>query len=279
MKRLLIFFTLLILLTHTKAKCDNIVINGVTLNTEFSSPFDTYPGIVQLREQLKDYRTQCTEDNCSFLSTWKIVNNKLMLARIDNCQCNNKTQTANLKTLFGNRLKNGLLCAEWFTGEIWATKDRPNSSFGLYAASWPSETRVVVKKGVVISVTNFVYPKAVETVYYNDLDSLSEFIYKHLNWSKLHNLPQVGKRSNFTFERDANGYLANAKKEDSALSNETYDKDELEELNRVAASVRWPQYYHHGQPLKDLTWAFLVLSKETKDKYYKPMIFPPFKAN
>ena len=105
MKKILILVPLLIFLLCNQAKSDNVIIKGNKFWTIFFSPFDNYPGIVKLRERLRDYSSNCTEDNCSFLSTWKIVHNQLMLVKIQNCQCNTKNQTANLKSLFGNHVK------------------------------------------------------------------------------------------------------------------------------------------------------------------------------
>jgi hypothetical protein len=269
MKKLFIFITLLTFLFHNEAKCDNVIINGDTLWTIFFSPFDNYPGIVKLREQLKDYSTHCTEDNCTFLSTWKIVNNRLMLAKIENCSCNEKKQTANLKNLFGDRLQNGLLCADWYTGEIWVTKDRPNSWGGMFAASWPGETRLIVKKGVVISVKNFVYPKPIETVYYKNSDSLNKFIATHINWDKFNSVPQDNSGFYFRFDQDANGYLINLKQSVNIRPQQLFDNNEMEEISRVAGLLQWPVYYYHGQPVKSFNGIIIGLSKDMQDKFAK----------
>ena len=270
MKKLFVLFSLLTLLANNEAKCDNVVINGDTFWIIFFSPFDNYPGIVKLREQLNDYRTNCTEDNCSFLSTWEIINNRLMLVKIENCQCNEKKQTASLKTLFGDQLQNGMLCADWYTGEIWITKDKPNSWRGMFAASWPTETQLIVKKGIVISVKNFVYPKPIEKDYNINPYLLNNFIYTHINWDKFHNLPEYSKRSYFRFDQDANGYLINIKQDENSPSHETFDKDEMKEIGRVTGLLQWPLYYYHGQPLKSFTGISFILSKEMQKKFTKP---------
>jgi len=270
MKKLFIFLTLLTFLALNEAKCDNVVIKGDTLWTIFFSPFDNYPGIANLRERLADFRTECTEDNCSFLSTWKIVNNRLMLAKIENCKCNEKKQTANLAALFGGRLQKGMLRAEWYTGEIWVTKDQPNSWGGMFAASWPAETRLIVKKGLVISIKKYVYPKPVETVYYKNTDSLKRFIYTHINWDKFPNLPEHSNGSYFRFDQNADGYLINVKQDGYGCSRKTFDKDEMDEINRIAGELQWPLYYCHGQPVKSFTGIVIVLSKEMQRKFGNP---------
>jgi hypothetical protein len=269
MKKLFLIIALLTFLIHNDAKCDYVIIKGDPLWTIYMSPFDNYPGIVKLREQLKDYRTNCTEDNCTFLSTWKIVNNRLMLEKIENCQCNEKKQTANLKNLFGDRLQNGSLCADWYTGEIWVTKDRPNSWGGMFAASWPSETRLIVNKGVVISVKNFVYPKPIESVYHRNADSLNKFIATHIKWNKFKNLPKQSNGTYFRFEQDDNGYLINIKQVEDSRSNETLDKEEMEEINRVAGLIQWPLYFFHGRPARSFEGIEIVLSKEMQNKFVK----------
>lgn len=269
MKKLFIFVTLFSCLVCTKAKCDNVVIKGDTLWTIFFSPFDSYPGIGKLRARLRDYSTNCTEDNCSFLSTWKIVNNRLMLTKIESCKCNEKKQTANLKNLFGGSVQNGMLSANWYTGEIWVTKDQPNSWAGLFAASWPAETRLIVKKGIVISIKNFVYPKPVTTVYYKNTDSLNKFIYTHIDWKKFHDLPQQNKQSYFYFSQDSNGYLINVTQDKFGIPQQTYNKEEMEEINRVLGSLQWPLFYYHGQPVKSFYGLALNLTKEVQDKFVK----------
>jgi hypothetical protein len=269
MKKLFILVTLITLLTHYEAKADYVIIKGDTLWTIFMSPFDKHPDIVKLREQLKDYGTHCTEDNCTFLSTWKIVDGRLMLAKIENCGCNQNKQTANLRSLFGAGVKDGMLCADWYTGEIWVTKDSPNSWGGMFAASWPRETRLIVEKGVVVSVKNFVYPEPVKTIYYSNTDSLNKFIYTHINWHKFHNLPQHSNGSFFNFDQDAKGYLINAKKNEDNRSPETFDKDEMQEINRVAGLLQWPVYYCHTKQVWSYIGIYFVLSKETRDKFAK----------
>ena len=193
-----------------------------------------------------------------------------MLAKIENCQCNSNKQTANLKHLFGNRLKKGLLCADWYTGEIWVTKDKPNSWGGMFAASWPSETRLIVNKGIVISVKNFVYPKPIETVYHRNADSLNKFIYTHINWGKFHNLPQYSNGSYFSFDQDDNGYLINIKQNTNiSRSDEIFDKYEMEEISRVAGLIQWPLYYYHGKHVKSFEGLIIVLSKDRQNKFAK----------
>ncbi|QJD97201.1 hypothetical protein HH214_15650 [Mucilaginibacter robiniae] len=270
MRKLFVFFTLITFLVHSKAKCDNVVVKGDTLRTIFFSPFDKYPSIVKLREKLKDYSTNCTEDNCSFLSTWKIVDNRLMLTNIKNCECNQKKQSANLSDLFGDRLQKGMLCADWYTGEIWVTKDQPNSWGGMFAASFPRETRLIIKKGIVISVKKFVYPKPVKNSYYNNTDSLHKFIYTHINWNKFPNLPEHSRWEYFSFDQDAKGYLINLKQMENARSYEIYDKDQMEEIKRVAGLLQWPLYYLHGQPVRSYIAFSISLSKEMKDKFARP---------
>ena len=87
------------------AKCDHIWVNGIKMNVVTISPFDKYPGIMKLSEQLQDYGTQCTEDNCQFDAEWKIINHQLLLVQIHSCACNEKQQTADLAKLFKGGLK------------------------------------------------------------------------------------------------------------------------------------------------------------------------------
>jgi len=269
MKRLLIF-TLFTLLVCQDAMADNLIIKGDTLRTIFFSVFDNYPGIDKLRDKLSDYATQCTEDNCSFLPTWKIVGGRLMLTSIKNCECNDKKQTANLKSLFGDRLEKGMLPAYWYSGEIWATKDRPNSWGGLFAASWPRETRVIVKNGVVTSVKEFIYPSPVIKPYFKNSDSLNNFIYTHIDWSKLHHLPPQDRRYYFRFDQDTAGYLIHVSQDTLLRPYQILDAAEMVEINRVLGLLQWPLYYYHARPVTTFNRVDMILSEPIRKRYVKP---------
>lgn len=267
MKNIHIILLLLVLLIHDEAKCDAIIINGKALSTYGFSPFDKYPGIVKLRERLKTYGSHCTEDGCSFFSIWKIIDNRLMLTKIESCSCNNKKQTANLKKLFGGRVEKGMMCAYWYTGEIWISKDEPNSWNPMFAASWPSQTQLVVKKGVVISVKDLVYPKPVESVYYKYPDSLHAFIFNHIDLNKFRNFPEHSDGSYFRFDLDEKGYLINLKEEDYfSRLHQTFNKDEMEEISRVLGLLQWPLYYNCGHPVNNFPGIQIVLSREMRNK-------------
>lgn len=270
MKKLLVLIALLTFLSHHEAAADNVILHGDTLRTIFFSPFDSYPGIVKLRERLQGYGSQCTEDNCSFLSTWKIIGGRLTLVKIQNCDCNEKKQKANLQRLFSDQLKDGVLRANWFTGEIWVTKDKPNSWSGLFAASWPRETRLVVKNGVVSSVKEFVYPKLVITEYFKNMDSLYQFIYTHLDWSKLHHLPTQSARLYFRFDQDTAGYLIHLKQDTMLRPSAILDAAEVAEIGRVMGLLQWPLYYHHGRPVTPFNGVDIMLGEDIRQKYLKP---------
>ena len=227
----------------THAKCDHIWVNGTQMNVVSMKPFDKYPGITKLREQLQDYSTQCTEDNCQFDAEWKIINHQLLLVQIHSCACNEKQQTADLAKLFEGELKNGMLKASWFTGKIWLTNDTPVTWFCIVCPIWTHETCITVTKGMVTNIQDVVYPPAPDLNKIKTIDSLTHLIYSHIHWDELRNLKQQTVHVRIGFSSDSAGKPFNI----SFFRNDPQvDSTWVIEAKKAIGRFKWPLYFSHG---------------------------------
>ena len=232
-------------LLSTRAKCDHIWVNGTQMYVVSGKPLDKYRDITKLTEQLKDYGTQCTEDNCQFDAEWKIINHQLLLVQIHSCACNEKQQTANLAKLFGGELKNGMLKASWFTGKIWLINDndKPLTWFCIVCPIWAHETCITVVKGMVTNIQNVVYPPAPDPNKIKTNDSLTNLIYSHIHWDELRNLNQQTGRVILGFSSDSVGRPINIR---FFGNNAPIDSTWVIEVKKAIGRVKWPLYFSHG---------------------------------
>lgn len=272
MKVHFILIILIVCLINNQAKCDHIVVNGQTMAMNAVSPFESYPGIIKLRETLKNYRTQCMDDGCSFSSEWKVVNKELVLTSIHSCECNTNHRAANLNNIFKNQLHDGVLKASWFTGKLWliANTDKPVAYIGispLLHPLYPRELCLNINKGMITSIENHIYPKPVESAYYKNADSLNKFIYTHINWNKIDLLQQKSETVFFNFQPDSAGHPIDIKYDDSYPIKRTLDQSRIEEANRILGLLTWPTYYYHGEIVKNYSGIGIEFSKQMRDRY------------
>ena len=130
MKRLHIIASFLILtefIFATGQPFTSVILNGDTLKT-FSTIFKQYPNYKELNEKLyneleredmivnpKNYVTK-EHEVLNYNSTWVIKNNKLILTEIKSGS--SKTISVDLRKIFGGRVKDGVVPADWLTDTI-----------------------------------------------------------------------------------------------------------------------------------------------------------------
>ena len=253
-------------LLSINAKCDHIWVNGTKMNVVSRSPFDKYSGITKLSELLKDYGTQCTEDNCQFDAEWKIINHQLLLVKIHSCACNEKQQTADLAKLFKGRLKNGMLKADWFTGKIWLTNDRPLTWFCLVCPVWARETCITVANGMVTNIEDVIYPKSPDPNKIKTVDSLTNLIYSHIHWDELRNLNQQTGHVMLSFSSDSVGKPFNIR---TFANNAQVDSTWVIEVRKAIGRFKWPLYFLHGIASNPYWSIDLKFNKEQQEAFSK----------
>lgn len=202
MKRLQVI-TLFLILTKfifaTGQHSDYVVFNGDTLVT-CSDIFKQYPNYNVLIEKI--YTELEKEDmkvnpqnyvsneriSLDYHSTWIIKNNKLILTEIKSGST--KIVYGNLSNIFGDKVTEGIIFADWLTDTINLCKGKV-LVYGVHDI-WDNEIELSIKKGIltksktyknhVVKMSNFIVSE--------------EFIYKNIDWEKL---PDLGKNSIQTY--------------------------------------------------------------------------------
>lgn len=126
--------------------------------------------------------------NKNYKAEWKIIENKLYLSNIYSGDYYKNHYKASLDSLFSN-CKNGLVFADWYTGNLYAPKgDFIVLSQSPYVKVYESEWELSVKEGEIIhkSFTSDNYYKSA----YANKDSILSIIDKNLNWD---NIPKLEK--------------------------------------------------------------------------------------
>ncbi|MEO8887473.1 MAG: hypothetical protein ABI367_15520 [Mucilaginibacter sp.] len=265
MNRLLILYIVFMLIFSFKAKSDIIIINGKTFPLTSESPLNKYPLVKTIKEKLVSYRTTSYDDPCdSYNAEWTVVNNELYLINIYSCNDTKFQHKTDLTPLFNDgsvTVKNGMVKAVWFKGDIWAAQGKPIYTYTYMSPVYAAETRVVVLNGKVTGVKEFVYPFVKDAVYNEDSNARTKFINDHINWLIIPNLKSGAKRINIVFQPGKLG-----KPENISLFKPSDDKILNDEAIRVIGLMPWNAYYSHGQIIKQPILMSVLFSEDRRPK-------------
>jgi len=191
MKRLHIIASFLILtefIFATGQPFTSVILNGDTLKT-FSTIFKQYPNYKELNEKLyneleredmivnpQNYVTK-EHEVLNYNSTWVIKNNKLILTEIKSGS--SKTISVDLRKIFGGKVKDGVVHADWLTDTITLCKGKLLA--GGVDPIYENEIELKIKNGYLTKKTSYKNYIAKISKFRAD----ESFIYNRIDWDSL----------------------------------------------------------------------------------------------
>lgn len=117
----------------------------------------------------------------NFQAEWKLIENKLYISNIYSCNYKEDNYKADLKDLFGKKLKNGLVNADWYSDTLYIPKGEhiwlgssPGCKIHKSEMIFKFKNGVLVKRDV--SNNNFF-----KSIYTKNSKNLIEFIERHID--------------------------------------------------------------------------------------------------
>lgn len=250
-KWLLVFAFLIPVAGYSTAQQGDILIIKNDTLTLFSNPLEQYPSIEQLRGKLFGNQKASGNTGCwrGYVAEWRLVNERLYLTNIYNCEYGKDRFKADLNALFKGRSRHGIVVANWVTGDLWIPRGKQVHYVHLgYSSTYEKETKLSIKGGNLVNTINYSYSDSRETVYVRNPDSLSAFLNKHINWTKLPDLKGKPVKLMLSFQSGTTGYPDSVRviwnKDSLTLNEETIFK---EEAKRVTSLLPWGIYYKNGK--------------------------------
>ncbi len=235
---------------------DIVIWENDTLETQ-TSPLYQYKKL-DIHKYLweKGIRPKYWGDVKLYQAEWKIKDDSLYLSNIYSKDYEEDNYKADLDSLFNN-YKNGLVTADWFTGNLFIPKGKyirksVSPGFRVFESEW----KITVERGKIIGEifkTNNYY----ESIYTQKNDSLKKFIIREIDWV---NIPIIkGKeRIQIRFE------IGNSKK-NFKISVEADNDSIKKEFKRVAELLpEFSYYYRHGEVINMRYTLLITLSEEMR---------------
>lgn len=237
----------------TMQKSDFIIWNNDTLLLN-KSPLEELPQVCeQIREKEKFVSSGCWN---GFVAEWRLVDSILYLKNIYS-HSTGKSINKRLEKILNKKFDNGVIKAEWFTGEIFG-------GFGeylhcLYFLVHTKERKFTFQNGCLKDIAFF---DAQNIEYSIDEKMVEEYMYLNFDWSKFESSQEFYKSSSLFIEADNSGDLKTIKIESSA--GHEIDK----EIKRVLRLIpNWGIYYSNGEMFNFFNEYHFTFNNEKMKKY------------
>jgi len=265
---LLIFFLIVPLakIFATAQFPDRLIYNGDTLSI-FANPLEQLYNNDSLRPKFFGRKEVCRSTACwrGYEAEWIIIDNQLYLTGIYSCCYSDDKIKANLKKLFGNKFINGMVKADWFTGNIIAPQGKQLYYVHMgYQSLYEKELELQLINGKLIGTKIYDNSKSRQSIYSQDFEKLKEFIYSNIKWTNLPSLDDKVIKVYVQFSANENGIV------DSASVVRGYDTIFDQEAIRVVKAIpEWDVFYRH-EKLERRIWTIpIIFSNENRIMYSK----------
>lgn len=214
----------------------------------------------------KGYSTSCGR---GYQAEWKIIDNELYLIAIYSCNYFYKDDhedslKADLFRLFPEKYKNGIVKADWVSGDFWLSQGKTiyyDHARGGYV--FEKEIRLTFDDGIIVDIQEYNnLEKSKISIYTEDPEVLQKFIYSNINWDVIPELKDSTIKVMLSFVIRQPGKIQEVRIEIGA--GPPFDN----EAKRVISLIpEWTIYYTQGKYVAQYWNIPVVFSEENRKKY------------
>jgi hypothetical protein len=245
---------------------DRLIYKGDTLPI-FANPLEELYDNDSLRPNFFGNNHGCMLTSCwrGYEAEWIIIDNQLYLTGIFSCCFYEDSIKADLFKLFGRKLINGKVKADWFTANIIAGQGKKlyNVHFG-YGPFYAKELELQFKNGQLIGTKTYNNSKSQQSIYSQDEEKLREYIYTNINWTSLPKLDNKAIKVIVQFSANENGII------DSVKIRRGYDSIFDQEAIRVVNAIPEWEVFFRLEKHERISWVLpIIFCNDNRKKYNK----------
>lgn len=245
---------------------DILIYHGDTLYI-YANPLEDLYTKKKSRPNFFGKKPHCNSTACwrGYQAKWQIINNELYLTEILSCCYTEDKTKANLARLFGKKFVNGKVKADWFSGKIISPQGKELYYVHMgYNSIYEKELEFSFKQGQIIGTKIYNNSKSKQSIYSQDEELLSNYIYTKINWADLPELHKQVVKIFVQFSANDKGII------DSLKILKGYDSLFDNEAIRVVKSIpEWDIYYRHEKHERSYWTLPIVFSEDNRRKYQK----------
>jgi hypothetical protein len=225
----------------------------------YDSPLDLIPDI-----RAKIFESQTTTirilSSCwrGYNAEWKIENNQLYLTNVFDAG-GEKNLNKNIEKILNKKFVNGKIKADWVDSTFWCGKNDTylNPWFSIYEIEYKLYFSSGLLQSYELSKTN-------SCIYYENKDSLNNFIYSNVNWDSIPEPISSGYVS-VSFSTDKEGKIIEIM---GINTSEPYGL--VKEALRIVGKLPcWKTVCHEGLQVNEFWKIDIIFNEDNKIRYYK----------
>ncbi|MET7259637.1 energy transducer TonB [Dyadobacter fermentans] len=245
---------------------DRLIYKGDTLFI-FANPLEELYKNDSIRPKFFAGQAGCITTACwrGYVADWKIENDQLYLTGISSCCFRDDGVRANLKSLFGDKVIDGVVKVDWFSGNIIAPQGKMLHYVHLgYESIYERELEFHFEGGRLSTTKTYDNSKTRESIYSKSPGKLQELIYSSISWDKLADTGEEEIRVFVSFSANENGVVDSVK----VLRGQNPDYN-LEAIRVVKLIPEWDVFYRHGKHQRTSWMVPVIFSSSNRKKYSK----------
>ncbi|MDR6809794.1 hypothetical protein J2Y45_006825 [Dyadobacter sp. BE34] len=245
---------------------DRLVYKGDTLFI-FANPLEELYKNDSIRPKFFAKQAACITTACwrGYIADWKIENGQLYLTGISSCCFRDDGVRANLESLFGDKVTDGIVKADWFSGNIIAPQGKLLHYVHLgYQSIYERELEFCFKDGRLSGTKMYDNSKTRESIYSKIPGKLQEFIYSKISWDKLTDMGDEEIRVFVSFSANENGVVDSVR----VLRGQNPDCN-VEAIRVVRLIPEWDVFYRLGKHQRTSWMLPVIFSSSNRKKYSK----------
>ncbi|WP_254411990.1 energy transducer TonB family protein [Dyadobacter diqingensis] len=173
---------------------DKLIFQGKEIRL-LANPLDDLPQDSS-RIRIDREKKECLKQDCwkGYQAEWTIIDNQLYLTAIYGCCFTETGKKSDLEYIFGDKVINGRVKADWVTG-LYFAEDKYLFSVYDYTV-YKTEFKFQFRTGRLTDVETYDNSRSRSSIYCGDSRKLFEYIYSNIRW---HALPDVNTDSSRVF--------------------------------------------------------------------------------
>jgi len=264
------FFSMLMfssLMFGTGQTPEMLIFKGDTLNL-FSLPLRQYPDTSQInpRRMFKGDGCLNTSNWRRYIAIWTIENDRLYLLNIrNNCSgskiSHQDVEIADLKDIFHDRYKNGMVLADWFSGSLYCPIGKQEFVVGDgFLTSYEQELELNIQNGVLLGEKLLDNSKSrqlnYDTLFQNGVRNHFDSL---INWEIIPKISGGDIRVNVKFSANEDGIIDDVQV--MRPRGDVFDSEAIRVVRTLPANVQ----IYHGK-LRRVIWVMPVIFSESSRK-------------
>lgn len=241
---------------------DKLIFQGKEIRL-LANPLDDLPDDSS-RIRIDREKKECLQSACwkGYQAEWTIIDNQLYLTAIYGCCFPETGKKSDLEYIFGDKVINGRVNADWVTG-LYFAEDKYLFSTYDYTV-YKTEFKFQFRMGRLTNVETYDNSRSKSSIYCREPRKLYEYIYSNIRWHALPDLSTDSSRVFVSFSSNEEGIIDSV--EVFGGQNPIFNQEAIRVIKSIPG---WAVLYQKGKFKRIRLTCPITFNRELFERYKK----------